>query len=71
MMHSGFRKNKWGSNEKQTMMIDIFLAQIQVKEAVDILVISICQDVRGRKVEVRGIKFDILVELLGDITVVS
>jgi hypothetical protein len=28
MMHSGFRKNKWGSNEKQAMMIDIFLAQI-------------------------------------------
>jgi hypothetical protein len=68
MVHPGFWKDRTSSDEKETVMVDIFLAKVKMEETVYIL-ISRCirQNVGWHKVEIRSVEFDILVKLFGDV----
>lgn len=72
VMHSSFRKHCWSSNEKEAVMVDVFVTKVKVEEAVHVLIfLGICKNIRRHEVEMRGVEINVLIKILGDITKVS
>lgn len=72
VVHPSFWKDGGSSDEKEAVMVDVLLAKVEMEETVYILVShGIRQDIRWHKIEVRSIKFDILVKLFSDVAKVT